>query len=250
MPLGDIVAASGSAGQRSGHEGIIERIFEHTPATRSLFIRLPSPGFRFVPGQFISLSLPLASQSATRPYTLASNPEDAPLLEIVLNLVPGGLGSAYLFERQVGDRLSFTGPFGLFTLERAPAVETIFAAAGTAIAPIRPMIHRALSEPQTAPLTLLYTARAPKELLYRAEFESLAASRRNFRFEPMLETPQPGWTGLAGPLLDHLRRLYVEADQRRDRQFYLCGVGQGVLAMRDLIRGSGYPRRSVQYEKW
>lgn len=244
------MAASGNAGQRSGYEGIIERIFEHTPATRSLFIRLASGNFRFIPGQFISLSLPLPGGPVVRPYTLASNPEDQPLIEIVLNLVPGGPGSAYLFDRRVGDRLSFTGPFGLFTLEHAPAEETVFAAAATAIAPIRPMIRRALSEAQSAPLTLLFAAADSPELIYRQEFESFAAQRRDFHFEPILTELQPGWTGLTGPLLSHLRRLYVEADQRRDRHFYLCGVGQEALAMRDLLRGSGYPRRSVQYEKW
>ena len=44
---------------------------------------------------------------------------------MVFNLVPGGAGSQYLFERKVGDQLTFTGPFGLFTLDRAPDTETI-----------------------------------------------------------------------------------------------------------------------------
>ena len=172
------------------------------------------------------------------------------MLEIAFNLVPGGAGSHYLFERTVGDQLSFTGPFGLFTLDPAPGVETVFAAEGTAIAPIRPMIRRALSQPLAAPLRLFYAARSRAELLYAAEFEAAANRFAHFSFEPILQHPPAGWTGRNGTLIEHLEALYVLGDDRRDRAFYLCGVGQAVIDQRDLLRKAGYVRRAVQYERW
>jgi ferredoxin-NADP reductase len=237
--------------QRVTYTATIERIVEHTEDMRSLFLRRPEgTAFTFTPGQFISIAIPLPNENRVRPYTLASSPEDDGPLEIVFNLVAGGASSEYLFRRKVGDQLNFTGPFGLFTLERAPEVETIFAAEGTAIAPIRPMLRRALAQPPAVPLKLFHAARSRRELLYAAEFEAAAARSANFTFEPILAQPPAGWSGRCGQLVEHIQGLFVDGDNRRDRAFYLCGVGNPVIELRDLLRKSGYARRAVQYERW
>ncbi|HLH76737.1 MAG TPA: FAD-dependent oxidoreductase [Candidatus Binataceae bacterium] len=239
-----------ASANRSDYHGVIERIVDHPAQTRSFFIRLPKErALGFIPGQFISLVLPLGDKPALRPYSIASDPEHGDLLEIVLNLVPGGLGSAYLFARRVGEELTFTGPYGLFTLEHAPTVETVFVAQETTIAPIRPMIRRALAEEGSAGLHLLYAAPREQNLLYREELMALARRHPRLRFDPVI-TQEPSWPGMRGPLREHLRALYLDADDRRDRQFYLCGVGPEVLTMRDLLRQNGYARKAVQYEKW
>ena len=88
-----------SMDSRKASEAIIERIVEHTSDTRSFFLR-PCHDRRlsFIPGQFFSLQLPVDGKMLTRPYSIASNPEDDGPLEICLNLVPGGQGSKYLFS--------------------------------------------------------------------------------------------------------------------------------------------------------
>ncbi len=236
--------------QRVIYNATIERIVEHNLVTRSLYLRLPADThFTFIPGQFISVAITLGGETRVRPYTIASCPHDDGPLEIVFNLVPGGAGSEYLFRRQVGDQLSFTGPFGLFTLERPPEVETIFAALETAIAPIRPMLQRALDGPCSAPLRLFYGARDRSQLLYVQEFEAAAKRHSNFTFETVIEEPAVS-TGPGRRLFERLQHLFVDGDQRRDRAFYLCGVGQPVLDLRDLLRQAGYARRAVQYERW
>ena len=242
--------AVGIGGQRITYSATIERIVEHTADARSLFLRLPADTrFTFTPGQFISVSIPLPNETRVRPYTLACSPDDDGPLEIIFNLVPGGAGSEYLFRRRVGDRIQFTGPFGLFTLDRAPAVETIFAAEGTAIAPIRPMVRRALSRPGPA-LKLFHAAREEQELFYFGEFEAAAKRCANFTFEPILERAGAQWSGRRGRLFDRIRELFVDADQGRDRAFYICGIGRPVIELRDLLRQAGYARRAVQYERW
>ena len=76
------------------------------------------------------------------------------------------------------------------------------------------------------------------------------AASHTFSFEPILGQPGSDWSGLSGTLIDHLKRRFVDADERRDRAFYLCGVGQGVIEQRDLLRKAGYARRAVLYERW
>ena len=227
--------------QRVTYEARIEQIIERAPDTRSLFLRLPplSP-FTFVPGQFISCLLPLNGEPAVRPYSIASSPEEPGLLEICLNLVPGGLGSRYLFGLGIGAVLRFTGPWGTFTLERPPAAKCVFIAEGTGIAPIRSMLRRALRMGSTYPLRLHYAAASAACLLYADEFERAAQEHAQFTFAPLLGVP----------LVDCIRQEYLARDDDRSRHFYICGVGSIALELRDLLRRGGYERRTVEYEKW
>jgi len=239
------------ASARPTYRARIERIFNHNADTRSLFLRLAdSVDFTFIPGQFISLELPLKGEAVIRPYSIASSPEHGQPLEICLNLVPDGVGSRYLFGLKVGDGVSFTGPFGRFTLERAPEIETIFIADATAIAPIRPMIRRALSDPRHPALRLHHAAPREDGLLYRREFESSAAADSRFSLEPLLIEPPTGWSGERGDVIELVQRRYISSDDNRSRHFYICGVGKLVFDLRDLLRGAGYERRAVQYERW
>jgi len=139
------------------------------------------------------------------------------------------------------------GPFGNFTLDAPPQVETIFIAEGTAIAPIRPMLHLAQSGSH-APMFLLYAAFDREHLLYRDELQALAARDANFRFETLIA--QDTTHDIYELLHDEVNRRWIAADTNRARQFYICGVGKGVTRIRDLLRGSGYERRAVHYEQW
>lgn len=228
----------------------VERIFDHSAAVRSLFLRGDSPLPRFLPGMFISIAMPLATEIRTRPYTIVSNPEDRQPFEIVFNRVENGLGSSWLFDRMVGDEIEFTGPYGTFTLDQPAAAELVFIAEGTAIAPIRPMINRVLTPERTLPVVLLYGAETARHL-YSAEFESLAKAHRSFIFDRRIVEESVLYADLTrADLTREVRARWVEADSDRSRHFYLCGIGQPVIELRDILRSAGYPRRAVHYERW
>jgi ferredoxin-NADP reductase len=227
----------------------VERIFDHASDTRSLFFSSTGKRLRFAPGQFISISIPLGDETRSRPYTIASSPTDAGPFEICFNRVPGGRGVEWLFERRVGDTVDFAGPFGTFTLnaDPVPNVELGFIAEGTALAPIRPMLKRALAGPgPRAKMHLIYAAQDRDHILYSSELDEFVRTAPNFSYETALAPPEK--------IYDRLRELinarWIVADTDRTRHFYICGVGDGVIQLRDLLRGSGYERRVVHYERW
>jgi 3-ketosteroid 9alpha-monooxygenase subunit B len=213
------------------HTAHVDLIQEHDEDTRSLFLALDEP-LVFRPGQFVSFLLPVGGERLIRPYSLASDPDEPEYVEILYNLVPNGPGSRYLHGLKLGDAIQFTGPWGTFTLDEVPDAETVFVADRTGIAPIRSMLLCHASH-----------ARRPFRLLYGTTlgvyFDELAALP-NVRAE--MVAPDR--------LLDETRRRFVEADADRSRHLFVCGVGPLVYALRDLLRGAGYARRAVQYEKW
>ena len=155
-----------------------------------------------------------------------------------------------MFSLAVGAQINFTGPWGTFKIDTLPAAECVFVADGTGIAPIRPMIRRVLESDSHFPVHLLYYAEDEAHLLYRDEFSAWARRHSHFVFEPILPTPLDGWLGLQGTLMEHVEARYIKGDTDRSRHFYICGVGMLVTQLRDLLRGTGYQRRAVQYEKW
>lgn len=219
--------------------------------TRSLFLRLPVGAvLPFIPGQFISLALPVGDgEPLVRPYSLASSPSCGNLLEICVDLVPGGAGSRYLFGLRPGATLSLKGPFGTLMVDEPPAAEMVFIGDATAIAPIRAMVRRVLERGGDRPVVVLHGARVAGELLYRDEFEAWARAHRRLRWEPVLA----GGGRAAGehpPLEALVAERYVRADTDLGRHFWICAVGDIVRRLRDLLRGAGYERRAVRYEQW
>src|ERR1700733_5480811 len=66
-----------SVGQRPALPAQVDRIFDHCADTRSIFLRMSDGTLpQFTPGMFISVAIPLATETRIRPYTIASSPED------------------------------------------------------------------------------------------------------------------------------------------------------------------------------
>jgi ferredoxin-NADP reductase len=236
-----------AAVKRSTLNARVERIFDHAPGTRSLFLSLTSgKHLRFVPGQFISMTIPLGDETRSRPYSIASDPEDHGPFEICFNRVEGGRGVQWLFERRVGDTIDFSGPFGTFTIDRAPEPELGIVDEGTAIAPIRPMLKRALASSSTRKIHLIYAATDREHILYVAELDAIANTAPNFSYETAIAPAEK----IYDRLFELAEARWVVGDADRTRHLYICGVGKGVIRLRDLLRGSGYERRSVHYEQW
>src|SRR3954464_8162283 len=100
----------------------VERVTEWNAITRSIFLRVPAATpLRFTPGQFLSIDVPSGGERAlTRAYSIASSPARAELLEICVDVVQGGPGSAWLFGLAPGAPVDFKAPFGSFTVTDPP----------------------------------------------------------------------------------------------------------------------------------
>lgn len=227
---------------------VVERVVEIAPETRSLILRLPAGhGLAFRPGQFLSLSLPLGEKPLVRAYSIASSPEDGERLEICLNRVPGGAGSAYLLGLQPGAEIDASGPWGSFVVADPPPAVSVFVGEGTGVAPIRPMVRDVLRHAGAVEVHLLQAAVAEPLVLWGEEFRDWAARDPRLRYEVLLEgTDDPAHERLHALV----ERRYVVESADRAAQFFLCGVGGIVNRLRDLLRGAGYERRAVHYEKW
>lgn len=245
-----VLGMDGGTVDRRVYRATLAHVREHHPGTQSFFLRLPAgERLAFTPGQFISCELPVGEGAPlVRPYSLASSPED-PELEICVDLVASGPGSTYLFRLEPGAAIAFTGPFGSFALAEPPAVPLVFVGEGTGIAPLRPMVRRALERGGDQPITVLQGARYDHELIYRDDFDAWTATHPRLHWEPVLLATEAE-IGPIAALEELVIERFVRADDDRERRFWICGVGPMAGRLRDTLRAAGYERRAVRAEQW
>jgi len=130
----------------------------------------------FKAGQFISFEIEHEGKKfpLTRPYSIVSPPSRHDSLDLLLNLVPGGPGSTYLFNLRAGDVTQFKGPAGAFYLHDDHDRDHLFVATGTGIAPFRSMLATLFEHGCSSAVTLLWGVRHQRDLYYQDELQGLA----------------------------------------------------------------------------
>ncbi len=226
----------------------LEASRELAPGVRHFDFSVPGvERLDFAAGQFVSLSQDIAGMNITRAYSISSAPDGGNRFSLCLNLVTGGHFSPFLFAMQPGESVAMQGPLGTFTL-RDPAVDMIWVATGTGIAPFRGMlaVWRAIPTARGR-VSLVFGVRHEENLLYRADFDEAAESLRDFEFHPTLSRPSTEWTGLAG----HVQRHVLDAiGARRDMHVYICGLKAMVDDLRAQLKALGFDRKQLIYEKF
>lgn len=206
----------------------VSRIQDLTHDVRTIELRLLLPdSMTFKAGQFVSFEVPKEGlpRPVTRPYSIASPPNQRDSLLLLLNLVQGGPGSGYLFALREGSRTEFKGPAGAFYLRDDGTKDLLFVATGTGIAPFRSMILAQLERSTSQSVTLFWGLRSQRDLYLQDELKELAQAYPKFSSVTTLSRPEPGWEGATG-------RVTALIDQRissvRNLAVYLCG-GSGMI---------------------
>lgn len=225
-------------------KAVLVESHEIAPEIRHFTFEVPEADrFAYKAGQFVSLSAPIGGRTITRAYSLASR-EAGNRFDLCLNKVEDGLFSPMLFAMRPGDAVDLAGPLGYFHW-REPARDSILVATGTGIAPFRGMLQEAL--PQDAQVRLVFGVRYEQNLMYRDEFEALAAANPNFQFQPVLSRGGEAWTGRRG----HVQQHVLEAlGARRDVDVYMCGMKAMVDDLRQQLKALGVDRKQIIYEKY
>ena len=228
----------------------IRSVVQATPLTRLIRLDLGTRPFVFQAGQAALIGS--HGQTDRRPYSIASSPEDAVRHRRVEFLVRvDALGSAgpHLATLARGTRIDFEGPSGAFTLAAPPAPAYLFVAGGTGISPLRAMLRHLIASGSDsgAPISVLYSARAPAEFAFRLELERLA--RRGLIRLELTVTRVAGsrWGGMRGRIA---RELLARALPSPEAVCYLCGPPAMVEDVPPLLRQLGVPSSQVRTEEW
>jgi ferredoxin-NADP reductase len=234
--------------------GVVTRIENETYNTRRFWIEVPElQTFDFIPGQFVTLDLPIHEKvnKRWRSYSIASRPDGTNTFELLIVLLDGGLGSTYLFnEVKVGSTLTLRGPQGVFTLPQPIEKDLYFICTGTGIAPFRSMVsHIGQHQIPHQSIYLIFGTRSRRDLMYVNEMKQLEAKVEDFHFMPTLSREQ--WDGCCGYVHAVYEKLIGDKKENGslpEAQFFLCGWKAMIDEARQRILALGYDKKQIHLE--
>lgn len=197
----------------------------------------------FLPGQYVSVSIPGTGES--RAYSFSSMPKSDEATFLIRN-IPGGKMSTYLGERaKAGDTLELTGPMGAFYL-RPVTKPLLFLAGGTGLAPFLSMLELLAASGSDQPIRMFYAVTRDSDLVELDRLNELAAKLPNLTLHTVVADaasthPKKGF------VTDH-----ISADDLWDgvADVYLCGPPPMVEAVRAHLVKIGIMPSTFHFEKF
>jgi ferredoxin-NADP reductase len=223
-------------------ELIVRQVIQETHDVKTFIFCTKEPrAFRFVPGQFITLELPVDGEIIHRCYTIATSPTRPYLIAITVKRVEGGPVSNWLHDNlKVGDAIRVSAPLGSFSFVHHPARKYLFLSGGSGITPMMSMTRALFDLADEADLVFVHNARTPLDIIYRAELELMASRLSNVRvvFVCDGDGSGPAWPGFRGRLT--LPMLELIAPDFREREIFVCGPSPYMAAVRGMLTTAGF----------
>jgi len=227
----------------------VSEIIDETPSTKTLRM-IPENGYLppFQAGQYVNLFVETQGVRSSRPYSIASPPNQRAYYDLTVKAVADGFVSLYLLaEVKVGDRLSSTGPMGGFfhnPLSHSNVV--VYLAGGSGITPMMSMIREVTDRGLERQMHLFYGSRNPDDIIYRDELERLAAMHQNLAVDFVISEPEDGYQGLTGFIDGEL--LQERLGDLTKKTFFLCGPEAMYKFCRKELEGLDLRRKQIRVE--
>ncbi len=197
--------------------------------------------FDYLPGQFLTLELPLPAGTIHRTYTISSSPSRPRSISITARAQADSIGTRWMLDHlRPGMRLRAFGPAGVFSHLNHPSAKHLFISAGSGITPLASMTTWMFDLGTVPDVVFVNCARTPAEIIFRERLEHMASRVPGIDIKWVVERPDPfrPWTGYRG-LFNQLM-LGLMAPDYLEREVFCCGPEPFMLAVREALQGLGY----------
>lgn len=201
------------------------------------------PEINFLAGQYVNVAIPEFGE--TRSYSFSSKPGERKTSFVVRNVPEGKMSSFLSNVAKIGDKMSFTGPFGSFYLR--PIVRpTLFLAGGTGIAPFLSMLKVLDEKGSNQPVRMVFGVTNDDDLVAIETLNDVRSRHDWFDY----------CTVVADELSKHERKGYVINHinnnwlNEGDVDIYLCGPVAMVDAVQDWLDGRNIQATNFLFEKF
>jgi ferredoxin-NADP reductase len=231
-------------------EMLVEKATMELPDTKTLRLKWPegyAPDFKT--GQFITVFWP-DTPTYKRAYSLSSCALDRGHYEITIRR-DGKMGTRIVDWAKDGDKLFVIPPVGKFLPVYEPNKHLICIAGGSGVTPFRGFVREATRRKLETKITILYSVRDTNCIIFKEEFQQLAAENPHFKFHVTCTRLKEGdpWTGRRGRLTPDWVKEH--ATDLANTVFYACGPNELVEFAEEIVmHGLGVPKEQMKTEKW
>lgn len=206
----------------------------------------------YIPGQYIQLQTPAYEKSPApvyRAYSIASDPAEKGIIDLIIRLVPNGICTTYCFNHlKEGDEMRLNGPYGSFHLSDTQA-PVVFIAGGSGMAPIKCILHHMKNTQNQREAVYFFGANVVREMFMVEEMRQFESDLANFRFVPVIAKPHEGetWSGETGLVTQAVQR---DVKNGVPYEAYLCGSPGMIDASIKVLNELGITNDRVFYDKF
>ncbi len=207
------------------------------------------------------------TENITRAYSMANHPEEGNIVMLnvriatppwdhkknILQKVPSGISSSYIFSKKPGDKVMISGPYGEFFINDSDS-EMMYIGGGAGMAPMRShILHLFYTLKTKRKVTFWYGARSKREIFYEEDFRKIEKEFPNFTFNIALSEalPEDNWKGMTGfiskAILKHYLKDHIEPE---DIEYYLCGPPLMMTAINKMLYNLGVEKDMIRYDEF
>jgi ferredoxin-NADP reductase len=237
----------------SWQRAMITRIVDRVPRVRSYFFKLSVP-FQFRAGQHVNVRLTAPDgYQAERSYSIASAPEAADGLELVIERLEDGEISPYFHDvAAVGDDIELRGPIGgHFVWSTAEGGPLLLVGGGSGVVPLMCMIRHRAALASDVPTRLLLSARTWDDVIFRDELLELQSARTGLDLTLALTRASAHRDGDYGRRVDSAMMTDVLRHWTQPPHYvFVCGSNAFVEAAARGMIDAGIPVDIIRTERY
>lgn len=220
--------------------------------TATFTFRAPSGAwFDYLPGQFMTLELPVPGGTVHRTYTISSSPSRPLSISLTVKAQAGSIGTRWMLDHlKPGMQIKAFGPAGIFSFAQHPAQKYLFISAGSGITPMMSMTTWLWDVGQEPDIAFVYAARKPSEILFRERLEHMANRVPGIALHFVVEELDPfrAWPGYRGRLNQIM--LGLMASDYLEREVFCCGPEPFMQGVREMLTALGYDMNRYHQESF
>jgi glycine betaine catabolism B len=207
--------------------------------------------FRFRPGQFLTLELPIDGAIVNRSYTISASAARPYRISITVKRKAGGVVSNWLHDNlRPGVEVRAVGPLGDFTPPASSAPKWLMLSGGSGITPLMSMARTCCDLSDDRDIVFVHAARSPRDIIFRHELDMMAEQMPQMHLAYVCESISgaKSWPGFVGRLSPPMLQLI--ADDVLEREVFCCGPEPFMTGVRAILQSAGFDMERYHQESF
>lgn len=226
----------------------IAAITPATPSIHVLRLAIPDPAFRFLPGQWVDLSIEVGGATHTSGYSITTSPIHAGEIELAIKSSAHHPVARWVHEQaRVGDVIRISQGQGPFVYLPEMSDNVVLIGGGVGITPLLSIFRHVRDARLPTQAHLVYSVSDSREILFRDELDAAVRNHDNLHVSITVTQADVNWHGLTGRI-DPVKLHALDVPD--DTLYYLCGPKGMVEDMSTLLHDLGVPMNRIIFEKW
>ena len=231
----------------------VARIVQETPDVKTFRLvachRSGLP-FSYLPGQFLTLTLPVGEKPIRRSYTISSSPTQGCYCEITVKREEHGLGSRWLHDHvQPGDLLDVRAPSGKFFFTGTESDSVVLIGGGVGITPMMSIVRALTDMCWEGDIWMIVACRDPDHFIFQAELNRLSQEYANLHLHAaMSRIDRDQGICRRGRLSRDMLKEWVP--DIASRRIHLCGAPPMMESTRALLEELHVPPENIFTENF